>query len=130
VCKGYLENSPLPNIPAAQFNLSSQPLPQLARKRRAGVIAMSAITEPGLVLDPSITSTHLPTIEIRALKIPEVAAILNLSVKSVWNLISAGHLAPVKYGRSTRLLSDEVEEFMRTGTVEIARAFVVEKLAE
>jgi excisionase family DNA binding protein len=60
----------------------------------------------------------------------QAAEILQVSERTVWNLITGGHLKPVKIGRATRLLSDELTEFMRVGAVEIAKAFVVEALAD
>jgi excisionase family DNA binding protein len=91
---------------------------------------MPTTTSDGLVLDPKITSTHLPATQIFLVTTKQAAEILQVSERTIWNLITGGHLKPVKIGRATRLLSDELTEFARVGTVEIARAFVVEKLAE
>ena len=77
---------------------------------------MPETNAPGLILDPSITSTHLPTIQIVALTTKQAAQILNVSERSVWNFIERGYLKPVKFGRTTRILSDELMEFLRTGT--------------
>ena len=91
---------------------------------------MPTTTSDGLVLDPKITSTHLPATQIFLVTTKQAAEILQVSERTIWNRITGGHLKPVKIGRATRLLSDELVEFMRVGAVEIAKAFVVEALTD
>ena len=79
---------------------------------------MSADTTPqpdGLILDRSIDTSHLPTVHVVALTTRQVAQILAVSERTVDNLVARKHLPVLRIGRSVRVLSDELLEFMRVG---------------
>lgn len=57
----------------------------------------------------------------RLLKVPQAAEALNLSVRSTWRLVSAGHLRIVRAGRSARVPAEgpgSVSEFISKGGTE------------
>jgi excisionase family DNA binding protein len=81
-----------------------------------------------IMLVPQLSTSHLPPIQIVALTVKQAAQILHVSERSIWNFIERGHIQPVKFGRTTRILSDELMEFMRTGTEKV-KADVIEALA-
>lgn len=72
--------------------------------------------QPGLTYEPSINTSHLPAVHITALTVKQAADILQVSGRTVWTFIQRGYIPTVNYGRTTRILSDELLEFMRTGT--------------
>jgi len=44
--------------------------------------------------------------------VPEVADLLHLSVRKVWNLIHTGSLPYKRYGRSVRILESALGEYI------------------
>ena len=80
-----------------------------------------------LTLAPQFNTSHLPAVHVVAMTTKQAAQILAVSERTVWNLISAGHLPVLKIGRSTRILSDELTTFMREG-VDKVKADVIEVL--
>ena len=53
----------------------------------------------------------------RYLKVPQFAAALNLSPKTVWNWIAQRKLAIVRVGRSVRVPATELDRLIEEGTV-------------
>jgi|GEM_PF-6775253 len=49
---------------------------------------------------------------LRHLTVPEVADLLHLSVRKVWNLIHTGSLPYKRYGRSVRILESALGEYI------------------
>jgi excisionase family DNA binding protein len=81
--------------------------------------------------DPKFDYSHLPIAEhVIAMTVRQAAQVLNVSERTVENLIAGGHLPVLRIGRAVRILSDELQRFMRRGVVEIAKAVVLEKLAD
>lgn len=61
-------------------------------------------------------------IEVMLLTVPQVAATLQVSRRTVENLLASGQLPSVPIGRSRRVFSDTLREFARVGVDEIKKA--------
>jgi excisionase family DNA binding protein len=80
--------------------------------------------------DPKFDYSHLPIAEhVIAMTVRQAAQVLNVSERTVENLIAGGHLPVLRIGRAVRILSDELRTFMRKGTTDIKKV-IVEKLAD
>ena len=54
--------------------------------------------------------------QVPLLSVDEVAAMLNVSERTLWRLLSAGKLPqPVRFGRSTRWRTAEVRDWIERG---------------
>ena len=57
-----------------------------------------------------------PTSEALLIQAEELAALLNVSERTLWRLLSAGKIPePVRLGRSTRWRLDEVRQWINDG---------------
>jgi excisionase family DNA binding protein len=57
----------------------------------------------------------------RLLKVPEVADILALSQKTVWQWIGLRRIAVVRLGRAVRIPQSEIDRLMEEGTTPARR---------
>lgn len=73
-------------------------------------------------LVPNKNVVAVKPIEVLLLNIEQVAAALQVSRRTVENLIASGQLPSVPIGRSRRVFSDTLREFARTGVAEIKKA--------
>jgi excisionase family DNA binding protein len=69
-------------------------------------------------------------IEVLLYTVPQVAKILQVSERTVHNLIYRGQLAPVYLGKSLRIFSDDLEQLARTGTRPNHAGVLVESLSD
>jgi excisionase family DNA binding protein len=61
-------------------------------------------------------------IEIQLFTIKQTAQVLQVSERTIFNLLSSGQLRSVKIGGSRRVFSDDLKEFARVGVDEITKA--------
>lgn|ERR1035437_223951 len=53
----------------------------------------------------------------RLLKVPEVAILLNVSVKTTWKIVYSGKVDVVRIGRAVRIPEDSVDKLIDDGTI-------------
>lgn len=65
--------------------------------------------------------TVVTPVEIRLLNTKQTAKALQVSTRTIQNLIASGQLPSVNIGRSRRVSVDAIDDFIRNGAVRIAR---------
>lgn len=74
-----------------------------------------------LVPQPANTVAIAP-IEIQLFTIKQTAQVLQVSERTIFNLLASGQLRSVKIGGSRRVFSDDLTAFARVGVDEIKKA--------